>query len=202
MSDDLPVVAAFDFDGTLTYRDSLLPFMIFVRGKMRSTFYISLEIPRLLGFVLKMVSRQEAKEALLSRFFGGENIESLRRWGLEFSELSLPYLLKPEALQRFHWHKKQGHRCIIVSAGIDLYMQPWAKKVGFSDVISSQLAVASNNLVSGKLQGVNCWGPEKVQRINRLLGPKSGYVLYAYGDSRGDQEMLELADYAYKETFI
>lgn len=201
MMEERPVVAAFDFDGTLTYRDSLLPFAIFIRGKLKSTFNVTLALPYLLGFILHIVPRQKAKEALLRQFFKGEHIETLRKWGQEFALRGIPLLLNPKAMERFLWHKKQGHRCIVVSASIDIYLNPWAYHAGFNDVLGSRIEVGDDNTFTGKLVGLNCWGPEKVRRIEQLLGPKSNYVLYAYGDSRGDKEMLELADYAYNETF-
>lgn len=201
MTDARPVVAAFDFDGTLTYRDSLLPFAIFTRGKLKSTLSLTVELPKLLGFVLKLVSRQTAKEALLRRFFGGEHIETVRRWGQEFADKGVPFLLRPEAMERYYWHKQQGHRCIVVSASVDIYLNPWAKCAGFDDVLGSKLEISSEDKLTGRLVGKNCWGPEKVRRLEELLGPKAGYTLFAYGDSRGDQEMLQLADYAFKKTF-
>lgn len=201
MTDARPVIAAFDFDGTLTYRDSLLPFAIFTRGRWQSTLLLCLEVPRLLGFLLKIVPRQIAKEGLLRRFFGGEHAETMRKWGQEFAYKGLPLLLRPQAMERFHWHKQQGHRCILVSASIDVYLTPWAYSVGFQNVLSSKLAISAEKAVTGRLEGNNCWGAEKVKCLEQLLGPKSGYILYAYGDSRGDQEMLQMADYAYHGTF-
>lgn len=200
MSDPLPVVAAFDFDGTLTYRDSLLPFAIFTRGRLRSTLLVTAVLPQLLGFIVKLIPRQQAKEALLSQFFKGEHVETMRRWGQEFAHKGIPLLLRPEAMNRFFWHKQQGHRCVIVSASVDIYLAPWAYSVGFNDVLSSRLAVEDDK-ITGKLVGANCWGPEKVRKLEALLGPKSGYQLYAYGDSRGDKEMLELADFGFNGTF-
>lgn len=201
MTDTRPVVAAFDFDGTLTYRDSLLPFTIFVRGKWRTTWNLLLELPKLMGFVCKVTSRQTAKEGLLTRFFGGESVEQMHQWGESFAAHCLPLLLRPEAMERFHWHKEQGHRCVLVSASIDAYLTGWAKHVGFDDVICSRLEVTADQRITGRLVGLNCWGPEKTRRLEILLGPKTRYTLYAYGDSRGDQELLALADYPFKRTF-
>lgn len=200
MSELKPVVAAFDFDGTLTYHDSLLPFAIFIRGKLKSTFLLLLVLPWMLAFVLKIISRQSAKEKLLRSFFGGEHVETMNRWGEEFAKHGIPFLLRPAAMERFQWHKAQGHRCVIVSASIETYLKPWAKIVGFDDVLASRLEVKEQK-VTGRLQGLNCWGPEKIQRLEELLGSKVGYVLYAYGDSKGDFDMLEIADYAYKKKF-
>ena len=76
-------------------------------------------------------------------------------------------------------------------------MRPWALKTGFDDVIASHLETREDGRITGNLLGENCFGIEKVRRLEALLGPKSGYTLYAYGDSRGDRELLSSADYAY-----
>lgn len=196
-----PTIAAFDFDGTLTYRDSLMPFLIYVRGKLFSTIYITMVLPWLIGFVIRLVPRQTAKEKLLAIFLKGEHMETISRWGKLFAKQQLSSLLRPEAMERYYWHKKQGHRCILVSASVNIYLLPWAQEVGFDDVISSRLQITAQNTISGKLSGLNCWGPEKVKRLDELLGDRSKYILYAYGDSRGDKELLNYADYAYIKRF-
>jgi phosphatidylglycerophosphatase C len=109
--------------------------------------------------------------------------------------------VKPEALERIKWHQAQGHRCIIVSASIETYLEPWAKAKGFSDVVSSKVETDENGRITGNLIGHNCRGLEKVKRIEKLLGPKENYLLYAYGDSKGDKEMLDFADHAFYRTF-
>jgi phosphoserine phosphatase len=68
-------------------------------------------------------------------------------------------------------------------------------------VLASELAIDSQNCITGKLQGKNCWGEEKVAQLNELFGSKDNYILYAYGNSRGDKELLELADYPFYRTF-
>ena len=104
-------------------------------------------------------------------------------------------------MQRLQWHKKQGHRCILVSASLEIYLRPWATKLGFSYILGSRLEQIDNNRTSGKLLGENCFGPEKMRRIESLLGPRDGYTLYAYGDSRGDKELLSAADFPFYKIF-
>lgn len=192
-----PVVAAFDFDGTVTYRDTLLPFLMEVQGPLGAFWNLAKDLPSLVGFALGVVPRQQAKEAILSRFFKGKSIEEVRLLGKQYAEGSLKDKIRPEALQRLQWHQNQGHRCVIISASLDIYLAKWAHDVGIHDIITSQLDVDSQGKVTGHLLGDNCWGPEKLRRLEELLGPRKGYVLYAYGDSRGDQEMLGNADYPF-----
>lgn len=196
-SESLPVVAAFDFDGTVTYRDTLLPFLIEVKGLFSTFLNLAKELPALAGFVLGIVPRQRAKEAILSRFFKGKAIGEVFALGKIYAQGTLKTKIRPEALQRIHWHLKQGHRCVLISASLDIYLNQWAHDIGIHDTITSHLDVDSSGVVTGRLLGDNCWGPEKLRRMEELLGPRRGYLLYAYGDSRGDKEMLENADYPY-----
>jgi len=103
-------------------------------------------------------------------------------------------------MDRLQWHLEQGHRCIIVSASIDIYLEPWAESFGVHDVICSRLA-SPNGFVTGKLMGANCWGPEKVRRLEEEFGNLEDYNLFAYGDSRGDRELLAAADHPFYRTY-
>lgn len=189
-------VAAFDFDGTVTYRDTLFPFLIFVFGFWKTMGKLFLDLPHLIGFVLKISPRQKTKERILGRFFAGRDLNEIRTLGETFAAEKLDSHIRPEAIQRLRWHQSQGHRCVLISASLDVYLTPWADRMGFADLISSRFETNGTGEITGKLLGFNCWGPEKVRRLTEHLGPKK-YQLYAYGDSRGDQELLALADHPF-----
>lgn len=194
------IVAAFDFDKTLTYHDMFFPFLIFVKGKMRTAFSLLFALPYLFKANKNPRFRQLVKEAVISHTIGGMKKDEIKQKGKEFIE-NMKKGLRPEALQRLLWHQQQGHHCVLVSAGLDVFLEPWAKDAGFQDLICSQLDVIADNTLSGKLVGVNCWGAEKTRRLIHLLGSKEDFILYAYGDSQGDKELLELADYPFYRTF-
>lgn len=200
MNQERPIVAAFDFDGTLTTRDSLLPFLLYTTGFGKSTLNFLLEAPTLIGYLIGIISRQKTKERILTRFFANTPISSLLPQAQQFALHKIPSLLKPKAIERLQWHLRQGHRCLVISASIDLYLKPWCETAGIDTLICSRLEVDADQRVTGKLIGLNCWGPEKVRRLEELFGPKESYTLYAYGDSRGDRELLALADHAYFGT--
>lgn len=194
------VVAAFDFDGTVTRSDSLFPFLRFAVGSGRFAVKLAASLPTLAGYAAGWVRNDVAKERVLERFFAGVPIAALNIAGAKFARERLPELVRPAALARLNWHRTQGHRCILISASLQLYLQPWARSVGFDAVIGSELEVREGHIATGRLAGGNCHGAEKVRRLEHLLGSREGYYLYAYGDSRGDRELLAAADSAYYRT--
>lgn len=196
-----PVVAAFDFDGTLTRHDTLLPFLLHVAGHVKFMIKIISLSNILTAYALGIMRNDIAKIKVLRRFLANMEMSKVQQFALQFAEQKLPGLLRPEAMQRLAWHKQQGHRCVVVSASLELYLRPWALKAGFDDVLCSRLEQIEGGRTSGKLLGENCFGPEKMRRLEALLGPREGYILYAYGDSRGDKELLSAADFAFYKKF-
>lgn len=192
-----PVVAVFDFDGTLTRRDTLLPFLLYTLGAAAVARHALALSPTLAGYALGLIGNGVAKERVFVRCLAGMRIDELRQEAERFAALILPGLLRHESLQRFDWHKQQGHRCVVISASLELYVRPWGQRAGFDDVIATHLETREGGRVTGKLSGANCYGIEKVRRLEALLGGRDGYTLYAYGNSRGDRELLLSADYPY-----
>ena len=190
------IIAAFDFDGTLTYQDTLLPFLVYTHGWISTFGKLTLQLPNLTTYLLGGISRQEAKESILKQFYAGIPLKQLQQKGEEFAK-ALDKHIKPDMQKRLQWHLQQGHRCVLISATLDVYLEPWAKRVGIHEVISSRMQATPDGKTTGYLLGSNCWGPEKVRRLYERLGPRENYCLYAYGDSRGDLELLAAADHAF-----
>lgn len=194
-------VAAFDFDGTLTYRDTLIPFLLFVCGPSRVIQAIFLSIPQFIGYLFKYYDRQDVKEALLTRTIAGMSFQDVSEKGKEFAKGPLMKLLRPEAMARVDWHRERGDQLVLVSANLDLYLKPWGAQQGFNEVVCSQVAKDQNGFLTGRLIGKNCRAQEKVVRLNQLYVERDDYTVYAYGDSAGDKEMLEWADYPFYRRF-
>lgn len=195
----MKVIAAFDFDGTLTTRDSLLEFMRYACGTRRTLLAIVRASPVLFKTILGLASRQEAKEALIEILFKGMLKQKLADIGSAFAASQLQKILRPQMVEKLHWHQQQKHICVLVSANLDIYLENWADLAGFKAALCSRLAIDEKGCVTGKLQGLNCWGPEKVRRLFEWLEgiPRNSYILYVYGDSRGDRELFAAADKIY-----
>lgn len=200
MAKEKPVVAAFDFDGTLTTRDTLIPFLNYHAGRLGFVRGMTRSLPVLAAYALRLLRNDVAKEQLLINFLAGTDLPVLKQAGQLFAEGRLAALMRPEALDRLRWHQAQGHRVVVISASLDIYLEPWARTVGIDHVICTSLESDSAGRVSGCLAGNNCFGPEKLRRLLDSLGDRSGYILYAYGDSRGDRELLASADHAFYRT--
>lgn len=197
MSAQQPIVAAFDFDGTLTYRDTLIPFLYYYAGPLAFIRDIARSAPTLTAYGLRLMKNDVAKERVLKKFLAAVPLATLQRQGQAFARDRLPGLLRPSALRRLQWHQKLGHQIVIISASLDLYVKPWAAALGVDHVLCTSLDVDDSGQVSGRLGTANCYGPEKLRRLREALGDTSEYLLYAYGDSRGDRELLASADYSF-----
>lgn len=197
----LPIVAAFDFDNTIINRDSLAPLLKDFAGSLKASINFLKLTPCFIGFLCHLIPRQRVKEKIVSTFFGSMHISDLEGIGKQYADQYIDQWINKEAMEKLKWHQSQNHRCILVSAALDFYLRPWGKRHGFQDVICSSLQVDNKGKISGKLKELNCWGPEKSRRLSELLGPRDSYQLYAYGDSRGDKEMLDMADFPFYRSF-
>lgn len=187
------VVAAFDFDGTITDGDSTTAFC---RSELRSRLLPAVlrAVPVLAGYPLGLVARRHLKEAILTPLLGGREEAEVRARAAAWAARSLPGMVRPAALERLRWHRSQGHRVVLVSASLDFLLEHWARSAGVDDVLATRLEVREGRL-TGRLAGCNCYGPEKVARLEALVGDLAGIELYAYGDSRGDRELLAAAQH-------
>ncbi len=183
--------AAFDFDGTMTRSDSLLPFLRQLLGTPRLMTALAVESPWLAAYAARLLTNERAKERLLRRTLGGMPQERLQTEGQQFALKNIPALLRPAMWQRLRQHLALGHTCVLVTASLTVYTLPWALNAGFTHVLGSKLEFDEHGVATGMLQGGNCYGATKEKRLRELLG--NFPLHYAYGDSRGDREMLAMA---------
>lgn len=191
----MTAVAAFDFDGTLTRRDTIVPFLCSVSGCRALARGLPQALPVVALRALGALGATPAKERLFGIYLAGRPLPHVRRLATAFARERLPALLRPAALSRLAWHRSRGHRCLVVTASPDLYIAPWARAQGL-ELIASRLAVSAGGLLTGAHDGPVCEGREKASRLRAAIGERVGPI-YAYGDSAGDREMLALADHAY-----
>jgi HAD superfamily hydrolase (TIGR01490 family) len=193
------ILALFDFDGTITTKDTLLEFVKFAVGKVR--FYTGLVLlgPWLAGFFTGLIPAHRMKEILMSHFFKNRDAEEFSKLGSAFANGKLTGLVKPSALERIAWHQQRDHEVVVVSASFSHWLAPWCNHYNV-DLVASELEV-SGNRITGKLALPNCNGPEKARRIKERFHLEAYDYIYAYGNSRGDKAMLELADESYLNRF-
>lgn len=185
-------LALFDFDGTLTTKDSLDEFLKYSVGKKKYILNMLKFMPYFALWQTKLMNNGVAKEHLFRIFFKGMDEDLLKAKAKNFSLTKLDSIINKERFAILKKHQDNGDRVIIVSASMQCWLQPWCDKNNI-ELLSTRLEF-KNGLFSGKFLTINCHGAEKERRIKEHLDIKEYKTIYAYGDSSGDKEMLALAD--------
>ena len=183
-------LALFDFDGTVTSRDSFLLFLRYITGP---TFLLRCLVlaPRICFFLLGRYGNHCLKEDFLRQFLADRSISRIAHAASCFAREIMPSILRPQALEAIRLHLQFGDRVIVVTATPEMILQPWCRDQGL-ELIGTRLEI-ENEMVTGRIIGENCRGKEKVRRLNERLSPAQYGTIYAYGDTEGDWPMLELA---------
>lgn len=192
-------IAFFDFDGTITTKDTLLEFIKFSKGRWHFYTGFLLNAPFLIAYKLKIISNQSAKERILVYFFRGMETTLFNKYCKDFVELKVPDMIRPDAIKEITKLIADGIEVVIVSASPENWVKLWARQYG-SDCISTLLEV-KNNKISGLIAGKNCFGEEKVRRLKEKYNLTDYNTIYAYGDSTGDKQMLRLASMEFYKPF-
>ena len=185
-------IAFFDFDGTITSEDSTIKFIRFLVGDLKYIFGIIVLAPLLILYKLNILNNNYTKKVIITYFFKGITAVDFKNKAKLFSSNILHNLVRKKALEKLAWHQTKGHKVVIVSASINLWLQDWCEINNF-DLIASELEIV-NGRITGNLLSSNCYGPEKVRRISKKYNLSDYTYIYAYGNSRGDYEMLDIAN--------
>jgi len=195
----LDSIAFFDFDGTITREDSLIKFIRFVVGDAKFIAGMIFLSPMLTAYKLGLIPNYKAKQMMLSYFFKGMSEAKFQEVANTYSLNHIDTILRPKAMEKIQWHQSQGHKVVVVSASIECWLKPWCDKHNL-ELIATQLEI-KDGIVTGKLQTKNCYGIEKVNRVKEAYNLDEYETIYAYGDSRGDRELLALADESFYKPF-
>jgi phosphatidylglycerophosphatase C len=194
-------VAAFDFDGTLTRHDTLIPFLWHSLGPLKFAGCLVRSAPWLLAYAFKLMSNHKAKSRLLKVSLTGWTEDQARQHAAHFVQRELPFMWHTQGLRELTQHQRAGHTTLLVSASPNIYMQHVAKRLGVDGLLCTKLQTSPEGVYTGELLGYNCHGTEKVRRLQAWLAehiaPEQDVVLHAYGDTRGDWPMLSMAQRAW-----
>lgn len=191
-------VVAFDFDGTLTVRDSFTAFLKWRVPPARYRAGMVRLIPSALAY-LGHRSRGRIKAAATREFLAGLSRADLEAEARAFAQAQSTRLLRPDALRSWRYWRQRPVKLVIVSASPEAVVAPFARGLGADALIATELAYDDQDRVTGAFVGANCRGPEKVRRLETMFG-RGLRLVAAYGDTSGDREMLAIADHAgYRE---
>ena len=186
----------FDFDGTLTTRDSFLAFIRYAHGAWRYYAGFALHAPILILMLLHLYPGGKAKQRIFSHFFKGWTHSRFKSLGQSFY-VEIEKMRNEPVIGKMQEHIAQGHTVYVISASLPEWLEPWCLKQGVKAVLATEIEVDDNGLLTGRFKTANCSGQEKVNRLLEIEPDKENYYLFAYGNSSGDNEMLVMADKAF-----
>lgn len=192
-------IHAFDFDGTLTNRDTLLEFIRFVRGDKAFFLCMLRYLPLLLLMKLGLYPNWKVKQKVFAHCFGGMKLDEFNKWCVRFASENIS-LLRPKGIQKINEVLEEGCKVVIVSASINNWVEPFFAGLDGVTVIGTMIE-ERNGVVTGRFISKNCYGEEKVRRLIQLYPGRNSYCLAAYGDSRGDFELLDFANESHYKPF-
>jgi len=192
-------IAFFDFDGTITTKDTMLELIRHQKGNARFYTGFLLNIPVFAALKLKLISNQAAKEKLLKHFFKGTSLSLFQLACDGFIDHKLKRLIRQDAVTEIKKLQDQGFEIVIVSASAENWIKKWSDEMGVKLIATSLETIG--DLVTGKIMGQNCNGEEKAVRIKAAYDLSQFDEIYCYGDSTGDKQMLELGTRAFYKPF-
>lgn len=185
-------IVAFDFDGTLTVRDSFTAFLRWRVGGPRYAFGLFRMTPALAGYVFNR-DRGKLKAAAVREFLRGMSQSELEAAAGAFARETSRQLLRPDAVAAWKRWREQRATLVIVTASPDIIVAPFARGLGADALIGTQMAYDPAGKVRGAFATPNCRGAEKVRRLRERFGDEFR-LKAAYGDTSGDREMLAAAE--------
>jgi HAD superfamily hydrolase (TIGR01490 family) len=188
-------LALFDFDNTITDRDTFTDFVRYSANPGRIALGRLVLLPLLVRYKLGLVSQKNARIKVAKFAFRDRNDKEIRMKGEEYSRSEIPRFIKPIAHERILWHKKNGDVVVVVSASLDVYLIDWCNQNGLQLICSELESI--KGVLTGKYKTPDCSGKEKERRIRNAYNLNEYDKIFAYGDSTEDLSMLQLADVKY-----
>jgi HAD superfamily hydrolase (TIGR01490 family) len=184
-------LALFDFDGTITSKDTFTPFILHAVEPARMAVGKMVMSPLVAAYKMGVLSGSHLRRSAVRIGFRGRLADDVRKAGLEYSRSRLGRVVRAKALERIRWHQAQGDEVVVVSASLDVYLSDWSRQLGV-ELICTELEERQGVLTGGYRNG-DCSGKEKARRVQGRYDLRGFEDIYAYGDTVEDEAMLSLA---------
>lgn len=188
-----------DVDGTLTRKDTMFLFLQHRFGYAGFILRFIPLLPVMLAYKVGFIRNDTAKRWLLSWYLRGSQQEELEKAGEAFVRDHGTLLFRPAALKAITGWNSEGYDIFMVSASLDIWMEPLARMVGCKVICTR--AAYENGVFTGGFEGKNCNGEEKARRIREVVPLSNYHRIQVYGDTSGDLPMLSLGTERYWKPF-
>jgi len=202
-------IHAFDFDGTLTRRDSMLEFIRYAKGDKATVLGFLKHLHLIILMMLGIMSHGKTKRIIFQYFFGGMGTGSFNTLCERFA-MDNASILSPKGCRVVQSALSKGYEVVVITASIENWVRPFfglpadenavTVMPGKVRVIGTRLQTAGG-IITGEFATKNCRGEEKVRRLLECYPERTSYKLIVYGDSNGDRALLDFSDEGYYRTF-
>ena len=188
----------FDFDGTLTYKDTMFLYLKFYNPS-KFNFQFVKHIPLFILLKLKLANAEKVKKSFISSILKGQSRTKVEEKSQQFFEKYYPEMIRENALEFVNNVDRENTESYIVSASLDIWVKPFAEK--FKMNLLATKAEFKNDIFTGNFIGNNCNSEEKVNRIKEAIQGKKFDKTIAFGDTSGDKPMMNWADEGHFQFF-
>jgi phosphatidylglycerophosphatase C len=187
-------LAVFDLDGTVTRRDTLLPYVTGYLNRQRWWGWPGMlrVVPTVARYALGKADPGQLKASFIKSTLAGATRSELSAWTEKFVRVLLEEGLFGEARSKISAHREAGDRLVLMSASTDLYVPAVARSLGFHEVTCTAVRWDGERL-RGDLATPNCRGPEKTRCLKELQQRYPDLPSVAYGNARSDIDHLQAA---------
>ena len=189
------LIAVFDLDGTITRRDTYVDFLLFC---FRCKPLKLLKSPMLVFYFFMYKSGARSNHWLKARFLrlvvGGTKSQELNELAHKFCMLTMRYNIKKDALTEIEQLKDSGYKIVLATASFSFYVENIADQLGIDELLCTTAQVDSEGRLTGEIDGLNCIGEEKAQRLKVLQSERGwGEIDRAYSDDKVDLPLWKMA---------
>ncbi|RXK85328.1 HAD family hydrolase [Filimonas effusa] len=194
-------LVAFDFDGTITNKDTFLSFIRFVKGNKAFYLGFAKHILPIIGFKAGLYPNWKAKQLVFSHFFKGMNYQEFQEYGNKFS-IEIEKMIRPAAREAIRTAVREADAVYVITASVEDWVKPWCNQNGISLVLGTTVEVDADGKLTGRFSCANCYGQEKVNRLLLKEPDRSSYTLQSFGDSKGDKQLIAFSDEGWLNKFV
>jgi len=187
------LLVLFDLDGTITRYDTYRRFLIWVACRHPACWPNLWRLPLGIGsYLLKLQDNAWLKAHFLASIMGGLHWKRVVALRDGFLDHLMTAGLRSGAIEALKCHQQRGDRLVLATASFDFYARELAYRLGFERVICTRSAWDSNGCLIGTLPEGNCYGRQKVARIQSDL-PRTWlkWTKRAYTDDHSDLPLMQ-----------
>lgn len=198
------LLAIYDMDKTVTRRATYNGFLLHMAfNKSPWRLFLSPLLPLGLAlYAFKVWDRARLKQFSQMLLIGHRvPTERFAKYLESHADLVVGKNVYPQLLARVAEEKAAGYRHVMATASYRLYVEAIAARLGFDDVIATNLATNSEGHVLARIDGHNCYDAAKLELVKNWMtanGLERGHChIRAYSDHVSDAPLLRFADEAY-----